>query len=61
MNLKEHLKKGALAAAGQIPDALMVAGAASISAGAGMVYLPAGWIVGGLFALLAGYKLARGG
>jgi hypothetical protein len=60
MQIKEHLKRGALAAAGQIPDALMVAGAASISVGAGMVYTPAGFIVGGVFLLLAGWLTAKG-
>lgn len=36
------------------PDALMVAGAASISYGSGMIYPPAAWIVGGVFVILIG-------
>lgn len=44
-----------------LPDALMLSGAGAVSAGAGMVYLPAGWIVAGLFALAFGYLVARGG
>ncbi|GAB3416685.1 hypothetical protein NX774_12180 [Massilia agilis] len=43
-----------------LPDILMLAGAAAISFGAGMVSMPAGWIVGGAFALAGGVILARG-
>ncbi len=43
-----------------LPDALMVAGAAAVAVGAGMVYVPAGWIVGGCFAIVAGVLVARG-
>lgn len=60
MKLKEHLKKGALAAAGWIPDGLMVCGAGAVAYGAGMVYPPAGFVVGGLFLLAAGWLTARG-
>lgn len=48
------------AAAGWLPDALMTAGAGAASYGAWMVYPPAGFIVGGVFALAAGWILARG-
>ena len=43
-----------------LPDALMVGGAGGISYGAWLVYGPAGYVVGGLFALAAGVVLARG-
>lgn len=43
------------------PDALMVAGACAIAYGAGLVYLPAGFVAGGGFALAAGWLLARSG
>ena len=41
------------------PDVLMLAGAAAVAYGAGLVYQPAGFIVGGAFALAAGWLLAR--
>lgn len=46
---------------GWLPDALMVGGAASMSYGAALVYTPAGWLVAGLFGLVGGIVLARGG
>lgn len=46
---------------GWLPDALMVGGAASISYGAALVYMPAGWVVAGLFGLAGGVLLSRGG
>lgn len=61
MRIKEYLKKGALAAAGWVPDALMAAGAVAVSYGASLVYLPIGFMVGGLFLLGAGWLIARGG
>lgn len=61
MNIKDKLQAARAVAAGWLPDVLMVAGAGAVSAGAGMVYLPAGWMVGGVFALVAGYMSARGG
>lgn len=42
-----------------LPDALMVAGAASVAFGAWLVYPPAGWIVGGVLTLAAGVLAAR--
>jgi hypothetical protein len=55
--MKERLK----AVAGWIPDALMAGGAAAVSHGASLVYQPAGFVVGGVFLLAAGWLLARGG
>lgn len=57
---KAKLKALAARAAGLVPDALLVGGAGAVSFGAGMVYLPAGWIVGGLFALAGGWMTAKG-
>lgn len=48
--IKEHL-----------PDALLLAGATSITAGAAQVYGPAGWIIAGLFAFAFGVLLAQRG
>ena len=42
------------------PDVLMVAGAAAASAGVGIIFLPAGLIVAGLFLIAAGVLSARG-
>ena len=58
---KAKLKALAARAAGLVPDALLIGGAGAVSFGAGMVYLPAGWIVGGLFALAVGWMAAKGG
>lgn len=41
------------------PDALMTFGAFGISYGASMVYVPAGFIIGGIFLLSAGILGAR--
>lgn len=49
-----------MGAKGMIPDALMVGGAAAVSYGASMIYLPAGWIVGGALAIAGGALAARG-
>ena len=61
MNIKDKLQAARAVAASWLPDALMVAGAGAVSAGAGMIYQPSGWIVAGVFALVAGYMSARGG
>lgn len=53
-----NAKLQALAADGW-PDALMVAGAAAMSYGAGLVYLPAGWMLAGVFTIAAGVLGAR--
>lgn len=42
-----------------LPDALMTIGAAALSYGAWLVYVPAGFGVGGLLLLVAGILLAR--
>lgn len=34
-----------------LPDVLIVVGVISVAVGAGLVYVPAGYIVGGLFAI----------
>lgn len=48
-------------AAPHVPDALMVAGAASIAYGAWLVNPSAGLVVGGGFSLLAGVLAAKKG
>lgn len=53
------LKKKVAALAAWMPDALLLCGGVSIAWGAGMVYAPAGYIVGGVLAVSAGYLLAR--
>lgn len=42
-------------------DLLAVAGSVSVTIGAGLVYLPAGFIVGGLICIAAAVLLARAG
>lgn len=61
MSMKDKLQAARAVAASWLPDALMVAGAAGISYGAGLMYLPAGWIVAGGFTLASGWLSARGG
>jgi len=61
MKLTDHLASVRQAVAAQIPDALMVGGAAAVSYGVGLVYAPGGWIVSGVFLLVAGWMLAKGG
>lgn len=41
-----------------LPDVLLLAGAAGLIYGAWLVYAPAGYIVGGVIAIVAGLKLA---
>lgn len=60
MTIKNKLHTAASAAAGFLPDALMICGAGGVSYAAWLVYVPAGYAVGGTFALVAGYMLARG-
>ena len=59
MTIKDKLHTAASAAAGFLPDALMVGGAAALSYGAGMIYPAMGFIVGGLLAMAAGVLVAR--
>jgi hypothetical protein len=40
------------------PDFLLIGGAGGIAYGAWLAYPPAGFIVGGVFALIAGFKIA---
>lgn len=58
------LRRGAVAATrwlvGQVPEALLLGGAAAITYGVASVYRPAGWVMGGLLALAAGWRLGRG-
>lgn len=57
--MKNILQRLAVRAAGLAPDTLMLVGASAVSYGAGQVYVPAGWIIGGVFLLAAGVLAAR--
>jgi uncharacterized protein YjeT (DUF2065 family) len=59
MITKQLLQAARAATHSWLPDALMTAGAVAVSVGAGMVYRPAGWIVAGIFSLVAGVILAK--
>jgi len=61
MAIKNHLADVARRVASWLPDALLLGGASAVSYGASLVYFPAGFVVGGAFALVAGWMLARGG
>lgn len=61
MTIKDKLGAARAAAAFWLPDALMVGGAAAMSYGAWLVYSPAGFIVAGAFAIVAGIQVARAG
>lgn len=61
MSIKTKLLAALALAGTALPDALMVGGAGVVSYGAGLVYAPAGYIAAGVFALVAGWFLARGG
>lgn len=41
-----------------LTTALELAGAAAMTVGAGLAYLPAGFLLGGFFAMAAGYLVA---
>lgn len=58
--MKEHLQKMLAAAAGVLPESVAGAGAAAVAYGTGLVYLPAGWIVGGVLGIAAAVLMARG-
>lgn len=47
-------------ASSNVSDALVLAGAGAVSYGAWLVYPAAGFIVGGLLAMAAGFLAARG-
>jgi len=46
-------------ALGLVPDLLLIAGAALVAYGAGLIYRPAGFITAGLLLLLAGVLASR--
>ena len=60
MNIKDKLQAARAVAASWLPDVFMASGGAGVAYGASMVYLPAGWMVGGALAIAAGVLLARG-
>lgn len=41
------------------PDAMLLGGAAAVAYGAGLVFVPAGFIVGGVLLLVGGYLASR--
>jgi hypothetical protein len=57
--MKQHLQTIAARAAGWLPDMLMAAGASVVAYGAWLVYVPAGFLVGGALLLTAGVLAAR--
>lgn len=60
MKLTDLLVRTGNAIGAQAPDALMVAGAGSVSYGVHLVNVPAGYIVAGAFLLVGGWLLAQG-
>lgn len=42
-------------------DILLVFGAVAVTEGAALIYAPAGWIAGGVLAIVGGVLAARGG
>lgn len=59
MRLTTYIKAGAAGFASWLPDLLMFGGAAGVSYGASLVFLPAGYVVGGILAIVGGWILAR--
>lgn len=57
--ITDKLSDAAEALAGWRPDALLIAGAGGVAYGAWLVYAPAGFIVGGLLAMAAGWLESR--
>lgn len=41
-----------------LPDTLLIVGFASVSFGSWLIYMPAGYLVAGVLAIVAGLKLA---
>lgn len=60
LRLRQRLAPVHAFALASIPDALLIAGAASVAYGAWLIYPPAGFIVGGLILLIAGVLASRG-
>ena len=60
MRLTTYLKAGTVGFASWLPDLLMLGGAAGVSYGASLMFLPAGYVVGGVLAIVGGWILARG-
>lgn len=44
-----------------LPSLLLTLGAAALAVGAGMIFVPAGVLTGGVLSLAAGWLLVRGG
>lgn len=59
--MREQIRTALAAAKSWLPDVLMMSGASGISYGATLVYEPLGYVVGGVFALIAGLMLAKVG
>lgn len=59
--MREQIRTALAAAKSWLPDVLMMSGASGISYGAALVYEPLGYVVGGVFALIAGLMLAKVG
>lgn len=57
--MKQRMLNSARQAAGWLPDALLTGGAGAVAYGAHLVHPAAGFVVGGLFALAAGWLLSR--
>lgn len=55
------MKKLRKALAKYAPDVVLIAGAAAVAVGAGMIYLPAGVITGGVLAIAGVVLSALGG
>lgn len=58
--LKGIVRSAGSNAASGAADALFLAGAGAVSYGAWLMYAPAGFIVGGVLAMVAGVIVARG-
>lgn len=46
---------------GNVPDALLLAGAGNVAYGAWLIYPPAGFITGGVLLIVGGIIASRGG
>jgi len=61
MKMQEKLLAIRSLVAAWLPDGLMVGGAAAVSYGTWLVHSPAGYIVAGVLAIVAGIMAARAG